>query len=203
MNIKLLHATPSTIAVKAIRKCYQSGDSSDSLGAVIGLKDASLVGKIIDSDHTSTLEHVSYNYEIDDISRAVLQELARHRIASLSVESTRYCLKKILANKDANLDDFIVLTGNHIVDNVSRANLKNVVNMLRENPEIRNDIGKFPLPEAFKTNLIWTINIRSLRNFLRLRTNKRALWEIRELANKVYKVLPEEHRIFFTDIMEA
>lgn len=208
MNINILDRSSRYVAVKAIRKCYQSQEKSDSLWDrdtfVLGENDAARIGSVIDNDHTSTLEHVCYTFEIDGISRTVLQEFARHRIASLSVESSRYCLKRLLCGGQIeNVEDSLVFTGVEAVDKCILENMNNVLKMLRENPDITNDYAKYPMPEAFKTNLIWTINIRSLRNFLRLRTSKRALWEIRKLAHAVYAALPETHHIFFKDIMEA
>jgi len=64
---------------------------------------------------------------------------------------------------------------------------------------ISNDKAKYALPEAYKTELAWSINARSLQNFLALRTNKAALWEIRELAHAIYEALPEEHKYIFED----
>jgi len=65
-----------------------------------------------------------------------------------------------------------------------------------------NDKAKYMLPEAYKTSLVWTINLRSLQNFLRLRTNKAALPEIRELAYGIYKKIPKEHKYLLIDIIE-
>ena len=59
---------------------------------------------------------------------------------------------------------------------------------------VSNDIVKYMLPEAYKTSLVWTVNMRSLQNFLSLRTNKAALKEIQELAKKIFEALPEEHK---------
>jgi thymidylate synthase (FAD) len=92
MKVELLHFTPIEIAVNAIRTCYNSCDKSDDLGE----KDLKLIKSIIANNHTSTIEHISYNFKISGISRALLQELSRHRLMSLSVRSTRYVLKKEL-----------------------------------------------------------------------------------------------------------
>ena len=63
---------------------------------------------------------------------------------------------------------------------------------------IANDIAKYIIPECYKTELVWSINARSLQNFLELRTAKVALKEIRELAYSVYKALPQEHLYLFS-----
>ena len=66
---------------------------------------------------------------------------------------------------------------------------------------VSNDKVKFMLPEAYKTSLVWTINARSLQNFLALRTNKAALWEIQELAYEIYDTLPQEHKYLFEEFL--
>lgn len=97
MRVELLHFTPIMIAVQAIRTCYNSCDKSDELGE----KDIKLIKSIIANNHTSTIEHIYFSFEIDGISRACLQELVRCRIASYSVRSTRYTLRKDLQNESS------------------------------------------------------------------------------------------------------
>ena len=198
MNIKLLNFTPLEIAIKAIRKCYDS--CSDNLGE----KDMKLLEAIIKNDHTSTIEHINYTFEIDGISRACLQELARHRHASLSVESTRYTLRNLIQEykKDDFLySDYLVLTGDSQMDQWSIDSLNRVISLLEKG--YKNDQAKYLLPESYKTNLIWTINARSLRNFLKLRSSSKALWEIRELANNIFNAIPDSHKILFKDIIKG
>ena len=202
MEIHLIHATPLVVASQAIRQCWQSQDKSDSEDGECGPNDRALIDRIGNQfKHSSTLEHISYNFEIEGISRALLQELARHRIASYSVKSTRYTLKELKDEQPFNLDDleraskFIVLTGNSLVDSASVQALDNLRLLLVAG--VSNDKAKYALPEAYKTSLAWTINARSLQNFLSLRTSKAALWEIRDLALAVFKVLPEDHKYLF------
>lgn len=198
MNIKLLNFTPLEIAIKAIRKCYDS--CSDNLGE----KDMKLLESIIKNDHTSTIEHINYTFEIDGISRACLQELARHRHTSLSVESTRYTLRNLIQEykKDDFLySDYLVLTGDNQMDQWSIDSLNRVISLLEKG--YKNDQAKYLLPESYKTNLILTINARSLRNFLKLRSSSKALWEIRELANSIFNAIPDSHKILFKDIIKG
>lgn len=92
---------------------------------------------------------------------------------------------------------YVHLVGNPVIDDVTIAQLE----LLRQQVVvgISNDKCKPNLPEAYKTSLVWTINARSLQNFLELRTSKSALWEIRELAYAIYDKLPTEHQYLFTD----
>lgn len=203
---------------------------------VCGEKDKALIDRVGNKfKHASTLEHLTYNFEIDGISRACLQELARHRMASLSVKSTRYTLKELKeddlieifspksrteahklskegfcvfnAESSANakhgayhkksFEKYIVFTGNEYVDLHSVTAVRNLRYVLKDG--ISNDIAKYCLPESYKTSLTWTINARSLQNFLSLRSDKSALWEIQKLAHAVYDSLPIEHKYLFED----
>ena len=92
MKVTLNYYTPLIFCANAIRTCWQSFDKSDEGGE----KDRELIDRVGNKfKHASTLEHLVYNFYIQGISRALLQELARHRIASLSVKSTRYTLKEL------------------------------------------------------------------------------------------------------------
>ncbi len=200
MEITLMHHTPLDVCAYAIRTCWQSFDKSDNGGD----KDKALIDRVGNKyKHSSTLEHLVYTFYIKGISRALLQELSRHRMASLSVKSTRYTLKELKdreAFKENDFEkakEFIVLTKNTMVDIASIKALNNLQAILKEG--VSNDIAKFCLPESYKTELTWTINARSLQNFIKLRSNKSALWEIREMANNIYKKLPLEHQYLFEE----
>ena len=66
-------------------------------------------------------------------------------------------------------------------------------------PSLPIDIAKYCLPESYKTELTWSINARSLQNFISLRSSKSALWEIQNLANAIYAALPDEHKFIFDE----
>jgi len=200
MEITLMHHTPLEVCAHAIRTCWQSFEKSDEGGE----KDKALIDRVGNKyKHASTLEHLVYTFYIKGVSRALLQELARHRVASLSVKSTRYTLKELKQSNPFKEDDyenakkFIVLTGNNYVDSASIKALNNLQEILKKG--IANDIAKFCLPESYKTELTWTINARSLQNFIELRTNKAALWEIQTLAHKLFNSIPSEHQYLFQE----
>ncbi|MCK9337496.1 MAG: FAD-dependent thymidylate synthase [Arcobacteraceae bacterium] len=192
MKVTLLNSTPLVICSNAIRTCWQSFDKSDDGGEA----DMALIDRVGNKfKHASTLEHITYNFYIAGVSRALLQELARHRMASLSVKSTRYTLKEIKECETIDYEKFLVFTGNETVDNASKMALDNLQTILKSG--VGNDIAKYCLPESYKTELSWTINARSLQNFLSLRSSKAALWEIRNLSFAIYEELPAEHKYLF------
>nr|MBL0709166.1 FAD-dependent thymidylate synthase [Sulfurimonas sp.] len=87
-------------------------------------------------------------------------------------------------------------TGNELVDEMSIKALENLRIVLSKG--VSNDKAKYCLPESYKTELTYTINARSLQNFITLRSDKSALWEIRDLAKKLYDELPQDHRYLFS-----
>lgn len=206
MKITLLNHTPLSVCSHAIRTCWQSFDKGDNGGSI----DRALIDRVGNKNkHKSTLEHIYYTFYIQGISRALLQELARHRIASYSVKSTRYTLKELKAESsflpveenEQKASKYLVLTNDKNVDSASIKALENLRLILLENTSL--DIAKYCLPESYKTELTWSINARSLQNFLELRSSKSALWEIRELANKIYEILPDEHKYIFKDCVAS
>jgi thymidylate synthase (FAD) len=198
MKVTLNHHTPLVICSNAIRTCWQSFDKSDDGGE----KDRELIDRVGNKfKHASTLEHLNYSFYLEGISRALLQELARHRMASLSVKSTRYTLKELKDEEPFSFDEkdraskYLVFTGVDLVDEMSIKALENLREVLKSG--ISNDKAKYCLPESYKTELTWSINARSLQNFISLRSDKAALWEIRDLANMIYNSLPDDHRYLF------
>lgn len=215
MNVELLHATPIKIVIDAIRKCYDSGDKSDSFYPemdqslfVLGERDKALIRRIIDSGHMSTIEHANFSFNITGYSRALLQEKSRHRIASVSERSTRYCLgqlktapkfyNSLTCEYDFELSkDYLVFTGIEQVDKASIQALENLRQCIVAG--VANDKAKFCLPDSLQSECIFTINARSLRNWFELRTGPRAMWEIRQLAYMMYDVIPECYKFMFED----
>lgn len=220
MTVKLLHNTPLWVCSTAIRKCWSSEEKSDTEfeyycphgdmvekskdDVVTGDKDKELIYRIGNKNkHSSTLEHLNYSFDVDGISRACLQELARHRIASYSVKSTRYTLKELKNIEIGTLSweeigKFVVLQEDAVELNGPIYDQLIWIHK-RLNEGWSNDKVKYMLPEAYKTSLVMTINARALQNFLALRTFKSALWEIRDLANEIFSKLPEEHTYLFEE----
>ena len=224
MEVKLLHVTPMNILMRAIRTCYESHENSDSRWElvenksfanygqheyILGPKDRTLIQRIIESGHHSTLEHITFNFEVLGMSRLCLQEWARHRIASLSVKSTRYTIKELkdeapFSEKDRDKDferaaKYINFTGKDRLDDISIESLEKLRVMV-EIGTCTNDEVKYIIPDCYKTNLIWSINLRSLRNFLSLRLSTKAHFEIRNIARAVWHEVPKEYRFMIPEL---
>lgn len=221
-NITLLHFTPLNICSNAIRTCWDSFDKSDNGGEI----DRGLIHRIGNIfKHASTLEHLSYSFFIKGISRALLQELSRHRMASLSVKSSRYTLKELrkedsfinnaliesLDSKTFKEQDFkeylnrlsryIYLSDDIFILKNQIINLDNLRECLKQGTP--NDKAKYLMQECYKTELTYTINARSLQNLLSLRTDKRALREFQILGFALYEALPQDHKFIFEDCVKG
>lgn len=206
MKVKLLNYTPLEVADIAICKCYGNEPHSDSEKVKARINRVANVSK-----HASTIEHLYYNFDIDGISRACLQEVARHRVASYTVKSSRYTLQELKKEDSFNVYmdkaralKYCVFPKFEAFDkNEDRINetiirgLENLRQIIKDG--VPNDISKYCMPEAYKTSLVMSINARSLQNFLELRTSKHALKEIQELARALYEALPEEHKFLFKE----
>ena len=201
MKVKLLNYTPLEVADIAICKCYGNEPHSDSEKVKARINRVANVSK-----HASTIEHLYYNFDIDGISRAVLQELARHRIASYTVKSSRYTLQELKKERKFHINDlstdgrvrvekYVRLTGNTEIDMSIALSLEMLRSFMVDG--IPNDIAKYCMPEAYKTSLVMSINARSLQNFLELRTSKHALKEIQDLAKALFEAIPNEHKFLF------
>ena len=206
MKVKLLNYTPLEVADIAICKCYGNEPHSDSEKVKARINRVANVSK-----HASTIEHLYYNFDIDGISRACLQEVARHRIASYTVKSSRYTLQELKKEKpfitydsiDSNIpvvdyeraEQYVRLTLDDNIDFSIVSSLDNLRKAIFYG--LPNDIAKYCMPEAYKTSLVMSINARSLQNFLELRTSKHALKEIQDLAKSLFEAIPNEHKFLF------
>lgn len=209
MKVKLLHYTPLDIANTAIGKCWDKDTDKP---------EARMYRVANKFKHSSTIEHITYNFDIDGISRACLQELARHRMQNMSVKSSRYTLGELKSEhrfarigdydlKDTlykdwkRADKYLVYTDDKDIDLMSLTALENLRRIVCSGKS--NDIAKYCMPEAYKTSLISTMNMRALQNFLSLRTDKSAMWEIQELAHAMFEVIPDDHKFMLVDYVKT
>ena len=131
------------------------------------------------SGHDSVAEHAVFTFRIEGVSRSLLAQLTRHRIASFSVQSQRYV--------DQSQSHVIVPAsilsskyGEAFMDEVNR--IRELYNLMVADGIAKED-ARYILPEGTETSLVMTMNARELRHFFRLRCCNRAQWEIRYLAD--------------------
>ena len=179
MKVTLVGYTDEWVANKATQRC-RSGKPYAELG------DKNVLDHALGSGHDSVLEFVDYTFAIDGISRACSHQLVRHRMASYEQTSQRH----------VNMDGFQYIMPISIQNDVESENeYKQLMNCIASfykdmvNAGIPEEDARYILPNACTTNLVMKINARSLKNFLSLRMCNKAQWEIRELANEMYKLV--------------
>ena len=203
MNVKMLTHTPNPEAViaSAARLCYSSATIDDLMKKS---EDDESTRKYIDMlmslGHESPIEHVSFTFGIEGISRACTHQLVRHRIASYSQKSQRYVNEtqfeyvtpEAIASdpvaKDVYDETMQLLQSRY---DFIRAGLiqKYVKDGMDEKAAEKkaNEDARMVLPNACCTSIIVTMNIRSLFNFFKHRCCNRAQWEIRAVANEMLR----------------
>ena len=168
MNVTLIRFTPEPDKLCGEAAAICTGYTGDPLKALRGA---------LDSGHESVAEHASFTFRVEGVSRVLLAQLTRHRIASYSVQSQRYCGADLgLVLPDSMADPDLV---DEIVE-VRRA-VEKLYDKAISLGKPAEDARYFTL-QAGVTSLIVTMNARELRHFFSLRCCNRAQWEIRELA---------------------
>ena len=148
----------------------------------------------MENGHESVAEHTVFSFLIDDVSRVLLAQLTRHRVASFSVQSQRYCG----ADLKLVMPETIIQAG--ALEDVLRlaAHVNDVYARLLEKGVPAEDARYFTL-QAGQTRLLMTMNIRELRHFFELRCCNRAQWEIRVMADEMLRICKKEVPELFED----
>jgi thymidylate synthase (FAD) len=192
--VELLEHTPDPqkIIALAAKLCYSQSEIGE-LKAGLEEKDISgFIQKIISLGHLSCLEHVSFTFGIEGVSRALLAQITRHRIASFSVQSQRYVscrtMKYIIPPKIEALGKEAI---ERFEEQMHMAGqwYKEWQERLGGENETANEDARFVLPNACETKILITMNARELLHFFKLRTCFRAQWEIRDTAWKMLSVV--------------
>jgi len=186
LKVKLISHTkdPERTIVAAIRQCYSALSGKELWEKVSEDQKARLIKQIISSGHTSTIEHASFTFSIEGVSRALTHQLVRHRIASYSQKSQRYVKESdfefVLPNK---------IDGDKQSKEVFFQALKNIQEAYTKLLEcgIPAEDARMILPNACETKIFVTMNCRSLFNFFAERLCNRAQWEISNLAGEMLK----------------
>ena len=181
MEVTLLAYTPEpekTVAAAA-RLCYSPLSGAELLENFSAGQVREFLARLSSQGHYSPFEHASFTFAIDGVSRALSHQLVRHRIASFSQKSQRYVAE----------DGFAYVTPPAIAQNEehNRAFARLMQEITRQynaflSSGIAAEDARYILPNATATNLVLTMNARSLLNFFRLRCCRRAQAEIRQLA---------------------
>lgn len=199
MQVELLYHTPNVerAIATAARLCYAPVGASELMETMEQKRIDSVLSTIMKSGHFSTLEHASYTFAVDGVSRALTHQLVRHRIASFNQQSQRYVkfsdgFKHVIPNSISSnneaLDAF-----DECMDACANAYSKLI------ELDIPKEDARFVLPNAAETKIVITMNVRELLHFFELRCCNRAQWEIRELAHKMLELVKPTAPYIFMD----
>lgn len=223
MNIKLLAHTQLTenffngydsnivsdgqaVALTAIRTCYSHNKPSEIVELEgekyfgrqakdgQGGTDADrLIRHIVRSGHLSTLEHITFTFAIEGVSRSLLAQLTRHRVGfSYSVQSQRY-VKMESESKSGGFDYVTPATA----ENKTKEAYHSLMELIQDGYDLLRKSGvpaedaRYILPNAATCNLVLSGNLRSILDFYSKRSAKGAQWEIRELSEKIKDAVVE------------
>ena len=190
MKITLLQHTPDPERAVALaaKLCYSSASISELNDRLSQSDIAGFLEKIMSLGHQSVLEHISFTFGIDGISRACSHQLVRHRLASYSQQSQRYVTFKG--------DDFPQVIPESISCSEKRSQLfskavKEAAEAYRGlvDDGVPAEDARFVLPNAAETKIIVTMNARELLHFFELRCCERAQWEIRAMAIEMLRLV--------------
>ena len=202
-NVTLISYTPDperTVAAAA-RLCYSPSTIDQVMEQMDDEKTASFLDMLTQIGHQSPIEHASFTFGIEGVSRSLLAQITRHRIASFSVQSQRYVdeagfdyvippeiegdeqtkelfLKAMESAKQSYETLTVHLERRYQKDMAPKAAHKKAI-----------EDARFVLPNACTTKMMVTMNARSLLNFFSLRCCNRAQWEIREVAWQMLKLV--------------
>ena len=192
MNVVLIRHTlnPEELIALSAKLCYSRSTISGLSERVSSQDQSEFISRLMNMGHVSTFEHASFTFGIEGVSRVLLAQLTRHRLASFSVQSQRY----VSYEKGFGyiLPPRIEALGEEAVTKYT-AQMNQIEEWYREwqeqlgKGEQSNEDARFVLPNACETRIMLTMNVRELRHFFSLRMCNRAQWEIRALATAMHR----------------
>lgn len=214
INVKLIQCTgePEKVIAAAAKLCYSSAGADDIMDGLEREGTERFLKLLMDMGHESPIEHASFTFAIEGVSRSLLAQITRHRIASFSVKSQRYVregqftfilppeieavpeararfLQSMEESQRAYDELTEILLQKHYQAFLEAGIPEKKARSAAEKKAIED--ARFVLPNACETKMVMTMNARSLMNFFRLRCCNRAQWEIRELAEKMLDLVKE------------
>ncbi len=220
MKVKLLAHTPQPekVIAMAAKLCYSPVGVDEIEKNLTDESVEKFLNMLINMGHESPLEHVTFTFGIEGISRSCSHQIVRHRIASFSQQSQRYvklnqfeyiippqiekieeAKKLFIESMKRDQEDYDrlveMLFEKHYKELLAQGKNENQAKSQAEKIAIED--ARYVFPNACETKMVFTINVRSLYNFFEHRCCERAQWEIRELATQILKQVKEVAPILF------
>jgi len=187
LKVKLLRYTADAerLCGAAALTSTKSGTPSEIFEKMDSEKAKQIIKRVTGYGHGSVIEHASFTFSVEGVSRAMTHQLVRHRIASYTQQSQRYVAYN-------TLEDYVTppsiaerTEAKRTFDETLKRISEVYQNLLKMG--IPKEDARFILPNAAKTNIIVTMNARELRHFFNIRCCVRAQWEMREVATEMLK----------------
>lgn len=199
MHVELLYHTPDPerAIATAARLCYAPVGAAELMETMPEERVRSVLTTIMSSGHFSTLEHASYTFAIDGVSRALTHQLVRHRIASFNQQSQRYVkfTDGVAVVKPASV------TASPETEAVFDEAVEACVSAYRKllDAGVPAEDARYLLPNAAESKIVVTMNVRELLHFFSLRCCNRAQWEIRDMAHRMLELARPTAPFVFAD----
>ena len=199
MHVELLYHTPDPerAIATAARLCYAPVGAAELMETMPEERVRSVLSTIMGSGHFSTLEHASYTFAVDGVSRALTHQLVRHRIASFNQQSQRYVRfadgvatvkpESVAASEEAS----------SVFDQAIAAAVEAYGKLL--DAGVPAEDARYLVPNAAETKIVITMNVRELLHFFSLRCCNRAQWEIRDMAHRMLELARPTAPFIFLD----
>lgn len=222
MHVTLIASTPNPekAVAAAAKLCYSESDAMHLMDGMDDKAAGKFVEMLASYGHESPIEHVSFTFAIEGVSRALLAQITRHRLASYSVQSQRYVKQEhfeyitppeIAKDPEAvkvydEAMQYSVDAYNRLADLLEERHYQEFLREGMPEKTARSKAEKkaiedarFVLPNACETKMVMTMNARSLLNFFRMRCCNRAQWEIRALAKEMFRLCYEQAPTIFAN----
>ena len=197
MKVKLLKYTPNPelLCAAAAMTSYKSEGTSKLLERLNLEKARKTIRRVMSYGHHSIIEHASFTFSIEGVSRALTHQLVRHRIASYTQQSQRYVTYDTLER---------YVTPPSVLENEEAKNIYDETLMKISDTyqkllkyKVPKEDARFILPNAAKTNILVTMNARELRHFFNLRCCARSQWEIKGMAIEMLRLAKRAAPVIF------
>lgn len=199
-KVKLVQYTPEPekLIAAAAKLCYSQAGVEDILENLDQNNTEKFLNMLMTYGHESPIEHISFTFAVEGVSRSLTHQLVRHRIASYSQQSQRYVrlnqFEYVIPpeiEKDEDIKNIFIeaminnqKTYDALCDKLKKRYLDEGLDRIAAEKKAIED-ARYVFPNACETKIIFTMNARSLMNFFRHRCCNRAQWEIRMLAEKM------------------
>jgi thymidylate synthase (FAD) len=215
LKVILIEHTPNPekVIAASAKLCYSAVGIDDIIEGLNEKRTEEFLGKLMSYGHMSPIEHVSFTFGVEGVSRSLTHQLVRHRIASYSQQSQRYVklnqFEYVIPPEIQEDDDAKAIFVKAMED--SQHSYDELVQILKEKYIKRGmkeltaekkaiEDSRYVFPNACETKIMITMNVRSLINFFEHRCCNRAQWEIHSLADEMLKLVRSIAPILFKNI---